>query len=87
MSHPLEVAHWVGRATDPEDNLRCGDCGGFLSFELHDLWHNICLWNRQVFADGRETREAAFEKALQDQEQTRQARAKHQAAETEWGSL
>lgn len=87
MSHPLEASFWAGRETDPEDNLRCEECGGLVSFELHEAWHNISLWNRQVFTDGQLAREARFEKVLQDQEQIRQARAKHAAAESEWGSL
>lgn len=61
--HPLHNEWWHARhgAGDPEDTLRCDTCGGFLSFEHHDDWHHIYVWNKWRFDCAREGRIADYE--------------------------
>lgn len=70
MSHPIPM-QFVGRG-DPEDNLRCDGCGGFLSFEMHDANHKLVLWNRDRQADAKAAQQKAFDKHLKDEAKMRE---------------
>lgn len=75
-SHPFDKQWWWTRGRKATgDEPTCDDCGGVLSFEHHDAWHKIALWNRTVQERAEAERQKTFEKAVEDREQTRRVLA------------
>lgn len=80
--HPLQNAFWTPERGWPDlDEPRCEGCGGCLSFEFHDGWHELKVWNDMVFADGELERQTAFEKRLKDEAKIQATRERAQGAE------